>query len=411
MKLPLTFAVGVICAQAACAQPGVSAGRYHNLAVTADGSVLSWGARPGMREKLGDTHPPTLPQRVENLPPVAAVAAGWAHSSAITRDGKVYEWGFSPYRQRQVGLAHPLPGLCVIPKILSAMASAGHGTDACADTDRARNAQMLVETPMQIPSLPPAVAVAAGDDATAIITRDGSVYCWHARSFPVKLPGLEHIRAIALGRSHGVALRDDGVVLGFGSHSAASFSSRANEPDNVCGDPAPEPIFTGAIAIAAGDSETYALRADGSVWAWGWVWSGYPALPKDANPDNKPDKYVARRLQTLDGAVSLGGGRAPSALTQDGRAVAWNPTMSAPPSRRVLARTGRISALVSYSSVLALRDDGFLCTMGSNTYGNTLPGDARLDIERFVPLPAAKGQPPLNLVDSKLPAPPDLCAE
>jgi alpha-tubulin suppressor-like RCC1 family protein len=170
-------------------------------------------------------------------------------------------------------------------------------------------------------------------------------------------------------------------------------------------------LSTGAIAIAASGAETYALRADGSVWAWGWGWSGYPSLPKDANPDNKPDKYVARRLDTLERAATLGGGPSPSALTQDGRAVAWNPNMSVPPSRRILATTGRIVALASYSSVLALRDDGFVCTMGSNLYGSTLPGDTRLDIGTFVPLPAAKGQAPLNLVDDKLPVPPDVCAE
>lgn len=391
----------------ASAQPAISAGRYHNLALTADGTVLWWGAKPGMRQKVGDLGPPSFPQRVDGMPPAIAVAAGWAHSSAITRDGKVYEWGFSPYRQRQVYLAHPFLGLCVVPAFLSG----GHGGSPCGKAEMARNARMLVDKPMQIPDLPPAVAIAAGDDATAIVTRDGNVYCWHARSAPVKIPRLDHIRAIALGQFHGIALREDGVVFGFGVRANGGFAPGAGDVDNVCSDPAPRPFSSGAIAIAAGHNDTYVLRADGSIWAWGSNWSGDASLVKDANPDNKPDEYVARRVATLKGAVALGGGRAPSALAQDGHVISWMTDTFLPPNRRVPAETRDIVALASDSSVLALRRDGFLCTMGDNLSGTTLPGDKALHVATFVPLPMAQGKPPLNLVDSTRAAPPDLCSD
>lgn len=287
----------------AAAQPAVAAGRYHNLGLTGDGRVLSWGTEAGHEKRV----PSVYPRQVEGLPPAIAVAAGWEHSSAITRDGSVYEWGFSPYRMRQVYLLQPTLGPCVFAAILSG----GHGKNPCGEAEMARKARMFVERPMRIPGLPPAVAIAATDSHSAIITRDGEVYCWGEDAFPTKIRGLERIKAIALGQFHGVALRDDGVVLGWGGASGGAISYQPERSAMLCENPGPTPFFSGAIAIAAFADSTYALRADGSVWAWGSSWNGDPALPKDANPENKPDAFVARRVATLDGATTLGGGRDP----------------------------------------------------------------------------------------------------
>ena len=405
MQHLLILALGVFFAISAQAQPAVSAGRYHNLALTADGTVLWWGEHPSSHE-LRQRAAPSYPQRVDGVPPAIAIAAGWSHSSAITRDGDVYEWGFSPYRIRQVFLMQPLLGPCAVLQILSG----GHGRDPCREAELARKTRMLLDKPKRIPGLPPAVAIAASDASTVIISRTGEVYCWNQRSFPVKIEGLERIKAVALGQFHGVALRDDGVVFGFGSGSSGGISYRAKDDAHLCSNPDPRPFFTGAIAIAAGHADTYALRADGSLWAWGSTWSDKPNLPKDANPDSKPDQYVARRVATLEGAIALGGGSQPSALTERGALKSWKIDIFNP-SKPTPGLLGGIVAVASDSSVLALRRDGFLCTMGWNMGGTTMPGDKAMDIKQFVALPAAEGQAPLNLIDPTRAAPPDLCVQ
>jgi len=385
------------------AQPAVAAGRYHNLGLTSDGRVLFWGSEAGHEKRV----PPAYPRQVDGLPPAIAVAAGWEHSSAITRDGSVYEWGFSPYRMRQVYLLQPTLGPCVFAAILSG----GHGKNPCGEAEAARKARMYVERPMRIPGLPPAVAIAATDSHSAIVTRDGAVYCWGADAFPTKVRGLERIKAIALGQFHGLALRDDGVVFGWGGASGGAIAYQPERSARLCENPGPTPFFSGAIAIAAFADSSYALRADGSVWAWGSSWNGDPALPKDGNPENKPDAFVARRIATLDGATQLGGGRAPAALTRKGLVTSWRRDYPSPAGVRQQAGLANVASLSSYSSILALRPDGFVCTMGDNMYGATDPGDESLNVERFMPVPLGEGRGALNLVDASRPLPVDACAE
>ena len=52
----------------------VSAGRFHSLAITADGAVWSWGSMAGFRGSV-------------------AVSAGFSHSLANTANGAVFTWG------------------------------------------------------------------------------------------------------------------------------------------------------------------------------------------------------------------------------------------------------------------------------------------------------------------------------
>ena len=73
----------------------VSAGGYHSLAITADGSVWSWGWRASGRLGHGDTQNQLLPKKIEALAGqrVVAVSAGGSHSLALTADGAVWSWG------------------------------------------------------------------------------------------------------------------------------------------------------------------------------------------------------------------------------------------------------------------------------------------------------------------------------
>ena len=73
----------------------VSAGETHSLALTADGSVWSWGY--GSRGMLGhgDQQDQLLPKKVETLAGqrVLPVSAGQRHSTAIIADGADFTWG------------------------------------------------------------------------------------------------------------------------------------------------------------------------------------------------------------------------------------------------------------------------------------------------------------------------------
>ena len=73
----------------------VSAGQYHNMAITADGALWSWGGGAVGRLGHGDTQIQLLPKKIEALAGrrVVAVSAGDLHSLALTADGAVWSWG------------------------------------------------------------------------------------------------------------------------------------------------------------------------------------------------------------------------------------------------------------------------------------------------------------------------------
>ena len=74
---------------------GISAGGLHALAVTAAGGVWAWGSGDGGRLGLGHTKRQCLPAQVVALKDeyVACVEAGVRHSFAITAGGGLFSWG------------------------------------------------------------------------------------------------------------------------------------------------------------------------------------------------------------------------------------------------------------------------------------------------------------------------------
>ena len=74
----------------------VSAAPSHSLALTADGSVWSWGSGGEGKLGHGDQQSQLEPKKVEAFAGqrVVALSAGHSHSIAITADGAVWSWGF-----------------------------------------------------------------------------------------------------------------------------------------------------------------------------------------------------------------------------------------------------------------------------------------------------------------------------
>ncbi|GAB1514233.1 RCC1-like domain-containing protein [Actinophytocola sp. KF-1] len=84
---------------------------------------------------------------------------------------------------------------------------------------------------------------------------------------PLGVTGVTDAVAIAGGEGAAYALRGNGTVLAWGWNDEGQLGTDRTEVET----PTPRPVagLTGVTAIAAGGKNAYALTADGSVWAWG----------------------------------------------------------------------------------------------------------------------------------------------
>ncbi|HET7294697.1 MAG TPA: chitobiase/beta-hexosaminidase C-terminal domain-containing protein [Vicinamibacteria bacterium] len=167
---------------------GISADRYHSLAVKSDGRVYAWGYNATSQLGDGTTTDRSTPVLVQGLTGAIAVQAGAYHSLALRNDGLVLGWGDNTNGQL------------------------GDGTTWGPRT-----------IPVAVEDLANVVSIAAGSYFSLAALGDGSVYAWGINtngelgepSFasPTTLPGLvaalSGITRVASGDSHALALSSD----------------------------------------------------------------------------------------------------------------------------------------------------------------------------------------------------------
>ena len=273
----------------------ISAGYFHNLALTNDG-VYFWGA---------DASGIAIPSATKIVfPPavttVSAIAAGGGHDLAITNDG-LYAWGGNSSGQVGDGTNtdRPTPVKVLFPSTVtqvSAVAAGAYhslavtndgiyawGGNAGGQLGDGTRINRFAPVKVALPKWNPiATAVAGGGYHSIAITDDG-VYTWGNNTFgqlgdgstqdrlaPVLIQinwGITSISAIACGFWHSLALTNDGLYAfgynGNGELGDGSFASRALPVKTAF----PKAV-TVVKSIAAGSMHSLAATDQG-VFAWG----------------------------------------------------------------------------------------------------------------------------------------------
>jgi alpha-tubulin suppressor-like RCC1 family protein len=226
---------------------GVAAGLAHSLAVGADSSIWGWGVNGCGQLGDGTVQVRLLATRAATLTGAVSAAAGVQHSLAVHSNGSVWAWGCNGYGQL------------------------GDGTTTA----------RLMPTP--IGGITQAVAVAAGRSHSLALSAAGSVYAWGwnssgqlgdgattERRAPVRvaLPGVAV--AVAAGRNHSLALLADGRVFAWGENTFGQIGN-GTSLDVLVPSQVGAPLPAAIVSIGAGvDAEhSFALDANGVVWAWG----------------------------------------------------------------------------------------------------------------------------------------------
>jgi alpha-tubulin suppressor-like RCC1 family protein len=166
----------------------------------------------------------------------------------------------------------------------------------------------LVTTPTQVLAADSVLAIAMGVSHTLTLKRDGTIWGWGYNGYgnlgdgtdvhrPVPTlagPVGECVIAIACGSYHSLALKADGTVLAWGGNLNGALGRGTQGGWSLV----PEPVqgLTDVVAISAAAWSNLALKSDGTVWAWGWNFMG--ALGADL-PDWSSAGYSAVPVQVV----------------------------------------------------------------------------------------------------------------
>lgn len=328
-----------------------TAGLNHSLVLKSDRSLWAWGLNQS--GQLGDgTHENrSAPVRIGSDQNWASVSTShnafeMDHTVGLKLDGTLWAWGNNYTGQLGIGT----------------------------------NTQTS-DVPIQISPAPYWASIAAGDSYTLAIHRDGTLWgCGRSRTtglnlgpdlrrVPGPLPGIfledTDWSAVAAGAGHALALKTNGTLWAWGDNVLGQCAQLQGD---VIDEWTQIGTNTGWIAIAAsgdGDwfdgSHSLAVKADGTLWAWGGNSFGECGFNSEEAPVRIPTR-VGSGTNWID--ISAGCGRS-LARQRDGTLWAWGSGFGDRPVQVDPGHDWRFFAAggPSYDSFFfAIKDDGTLWT-------------------------------------------------
>lgn len=291
---------------------------------------------------------------------VTNVAAGFSHTLFLQSDGSLWGMGAKWGGQLGVGTVEP----------------------------------PITSSPMQIVSSN-VVAIAAGDEHSLFLKRDGSLWAMGEDSYgqlgdgrttdivasPERIVASD-VKAIACGSYHSLFIKSDGSLWGMGSNFRGQLgngtTNNANLPVQI--------VSSNVVAVSGGDSHTLFLKSDGSLWGMGFNYSGQLG-DGTFNATNQPEQIVFSDVTAVavgtahslfvksDGSLwamgwNLDGQLGDGTYNNDGTNI---------PEQIVASGVTAVAAGFDHS--LFLKSDGSLWGMGRNSNGELGDG-TRSDANR-----------------------------
>ena len=139
-------------------------------------------------------------------------------------------------------------------------------------------------SPIQVGTEADWSVVEAGDDFSAGIKTDGTIWSWGEnqdgrlginsivdQSSPVQIGALSNWSKVSTGRQHCLAIKTDGTLWAWGNNN----DGRVGTNNTVYSS---SPVQLGALAtwayVSAGKVCSYAIKTDGTIWSWGNNFAG-----------------------------------------------------------------------------------------------------------------------------------------
>jgi alpha-tubulin suppressor-like RCC1 family protein len=251
--------------------------------------VWAWGANQSGQLGNGTTTNSDIPVQVSGLTGIVAIAITehWMGSVTVLKsDGTVWAWGYNGDGEM------------------------GNGTTTNSDT------------PVQVSGLTGITYIAGGDDGGYAFKSDDTAWIWgydggSAIPFPLQVVNLTGVTAIGGGGlSGGFAIKADGTLWAWGYNADGELGNGSNAGESLS--PVEVSDLTGVSAASGGQASSYALRSDGTVWAWGYNGDGELGTGTTTG-SNTPVQVSGLTSATAIAAGDLDG----YALKSDGTVWAW----------------------------------------------------------------------------------------
>ncbi len=304
-----------------------ASGDAHTVAIRADGTLWSWGENFDGQLGDGNAANNSTPAQITVTNPVsavphewAAVAAGSFHSVALKADGTLWVWGSNLSGQ----LGDPAFGAST--NVPQQLLISGIGVI---------NDQW--------------VAIAAGGSHTLAIRADGTLWVWGSNlsgqlGDPLLVDPLNKTpqqlvvspapaggatsfnsnwKAVAAGLDHSLALQADGTVWAWGANNLGQIGNGATLPGANVTSPTKTAV-TNAVSVTAGDSHSYALKADGTLWSWGQNANGQLGINSLVDSSTPQQVTTTSPVSAVNDWASFGaGGNHMVGLKNDGTIWTW----------------------------------------------------------------------------------------
>jgi alpha-tubulin suppressor-like RCC1 family protein len=315
----------------AIALPGkavdIAASSTSSYALLHDGTVVAWGRADTGQLGNGQVTAPLLatsttsseyrgvetPTRIAGLADVASIAAAGSSAYAVLRDGTVRSWGGANIGDGRApseyggppSTAGPAFRPVAVPKLgdVAVISTSGRhvlaltkdgrvlswGSNFHGALGRPPRVELSLDTPGEVAGLADIVQVAAGNGVSTALKKDGTVWVWGSNwhqqfGFPAptdqpgptkgwvleprQVPGITGVVEIAVGITgrHTLARLKDGTLRVWGNTDWGQLGTGAGPGFQ----PRPTAIkITDVSAVFAAGNNSFAVRADGSLWAWG----------------------------------------------------------------------------------------------------------------------------------------------
>jgi alpha-tubulin suppressor-like RCC1 family protein len=344
----------------------IAAGDSFSMMVGNDGFLYAWGKNGNGQLGDGSTTNRNSPERTAyQLDDYRFVACGNAHTLAIQSDGSM--WAFGANAQGQLGIGNTTQQTS--PQVV------GSSSDAW-------------------------LTAAGGNQFSLGIKTDGTLWSWGYNTSgqlgfgnttsPQKTPkqiGTSHWLKVAAGTSHALAIRDDGTLWAWGLNDKGQLGN-----GNTTNQSSPVQITSTSgpwIEITAGDHFSAAIKADGSLWAWGDNSSGQLGIGSTTNQSAPKQVGTFRGWQSVNAGLSF-----LVAVKADGMLYTWgnnsngqlangSTTSTTAAGNARFAGAKRTILAAGGSTAGNVRSTGWIETWGDNSVGElgqgTVDGNAHED--------------------------------